>query len=275
MLDARKRSVALLLAAHGERRHGAANGSVTQLAATLRDCAIAQEVAVGFIKGAPTINQSVRSLLASNIVVFPLFLSDGYFTRVRLPQLLREALAADMASRIRVLAPLGLHPALAGLILDRLVAMARVRGVAPARAGVVLLAHGSRQDPASRTAGEQLAESVRQYSDFRAVRVALLEEAPSLSDVTCDMSGAVLVFGLFAGDGMHGAEDAPRLIGQLGRSDVHFAGTIASLDGIADLVARAVARARICEQATATGCEELLASTYRAHVLSRDMARAL
>jgi sirohydrochlorin ferrochelatase len=274
MLDIRNPPVALLLAAHGERRLGAANGNVTRLAATLRDCGTVQEVAFGFIKGVPSINQSIRSLLAGNIVVFPLFLSDGYFTRVRLPQLLGEV-AADTVCRIEIVPPLGLHPALAGLIVERLVATARSRDLDPARAGVVLLAHGSRKDPASRTAGERLAERVRQYGGFRAVRVALLEEAPSLSDVTCDMSGGVLVFGLFAGDGMHGAEDAPRLIGQLGRSDVHFAGTIASLDGIASLIEGAVARARICQQATATRCDEVLASTHRAHVLSGDMARVL
>jgi hypothetical protein len=75
------------------------------------------------------------------------------------------------------------------------------------------------------------------------VRTALLEEPPSLREAASDLSGPIIIFGLFAGEGMHGGGDAPQLVEDLGRSDTVFAGTISQLDGIADVVAAAVARA--------------------------------
>jgi sirohydrochlorin ferrochelatase len=115
----------------------------------------------------------------------------------------------------------------------------------PEQANVILLAHGSSGDGASREATAHLANEVRRHLRFRDARIALLEESPSLPEAARDLSGPVIVFGLFAGDGMHGAEDAPRLVAALGRADAVFAGTITSLDGIADLVAAAVGRARV------------------------------
>ncbi|HEY2186002.1 MAG TPA: CbiX/SirB N-terminal domain-containing protein [Xanthobacteraceae bacterium] len=240
-----KCALALLLAAHGERSSGAMNAGIARLAADLRGRHIVQEVAIGFIKGIPTITESVRALHADEILVYPLFLADGYFTRTRLPELLQDASAADRHRRVRILPPLGLHPSLAPLIVERLVGTARARGIAPAHAAVILLSHGSRTDPASRNAAELIAAEVRQRASFLAVRVALLEESPSLREAASDLSGAIFVFGLFAGEGMHGAGDAPRLVEELRRADAVFAGNVASLDGIADLIAAAVARARL------------------------------
>ena len=126
--------MALLLVAHGERSSGAANAGVVQLAATLRGRAVAPEVAIGFIKGEPTITESVHALRADEIVVYPLFLSDGYFTRARLPEMLNEAMRADRPRAIRMLPPLGLDPALVPLLMDKLVGTAQGRGMAPGEA---------------------------------------------------------------------------------------------------------------------------------------------
>jgi sirohydrochlorin ferrochelatase len=241
--DDARASPALLLAAHGERRKGAVNQGLARLAATLRRCNVAREVASGLIKGRPTIAESIGAFAARDILVYPLFLSDGYFVRVRLRRSLEEARAEDADRTIRVLPPLGLDPLLAQLVTDRLAAAAQARGLAASQVGAVLLAHGSRNDAASRHAATQLAEKVRRSRRFDRVRAAFLEEPPSLCDVTSALPGPVVVLGLFAGDGMHGAADAPRLVAELGRHDVMFAGTVGNLPGIADLIAGAVARA--------------------------------
>jgi sirohydrochlorin cobaltochelatase len=234
---------ALLLAAHGERKDGAINIGVARLAAVLRSRAIAHEVGIGFIKGAPSIAETARALRADEIVVYPLFLSDGYFTRMRLPEMLNAASLADRRRTIHMLPPLGLDPALVLVLIDRLMETAQARGLAAARTGVILLAHGSSKDPASRIAAARIAAEVGRRTSFRAVRTALLEEPPSLREAASDLSGPIIIFGLFAGEGMHGGGDAPQLVEDLGRSDTVFAGTIAQLDGIADVVATAVARA--------------------------------
>jgi sirohydrochlorin cobaltochelatase len=241
--DTDKRSLALLLAAHGERKDGAVNYGIVRLADALRGRQVVQEIAVGFIKGTPTITESARALRAREIIVYPLFLSDGYFTRTRLPEMLNEALRADRPRTIRMLPPIGLDPAVVPLLIEKLVSTAESRCWAPWQVSVIFLAHGSTKDPASRTAAERIATSVALRGTFRTTRVALLEEPPALRQATSGLAGPIIVFGLFAGEGMHGTGDAPRLVQELGRPDAVFAGTLAELEGVADLVAAAVARA--------------------------------
>jgi len=244
-------SVGLLIAAHGERQPGADNDFVARLAASMPADGLVQEVAFGFIKGVPTIAQGVRVLGASEIIVYPLFLSAGYFTRVRLPRLLEDALRGDTSRGIHILPPLGLDPLLAGLVVEKLLGTAQDHRMLPELTNVILLAHGSTGDPASRSAAEQLAAQVRRHLMFRSVRIALLEEPPFLPDAARGTSGPYLVFGLFAGDGMHGAQDAPNLAAALNRADAVFAGTVTSLAGIGELVAAAAGRILAGENAPA------------------------
>ena len=73
--------------------------------------------------------------------------------------------------------------------------------------------------------------------------VAFLEEQPSLEEAAGSISGPAIVLGLFSGEGLHGAKDAPKLVARLGRRDIVFAGIMGSGPGIEDLVARAVVAA--------------------------------
>jgi sirohydrochlorin ferrochelatase len=109
-------------------------------------------------------------------------------------------------------------------------------------ANVILMAHGSRRDPASRLAAQGLAERLGGGVPFRSIGVALLEEPPSLQEAVAGLAGPILVVGLFCGNGMHGAEDVQRQIAQCGRTDVVFVGNIGELDGIDRLIAAAVAQ---------------------------------
>src|SRR5512144_3198870 len=72
---------AILLAAHGERRQDATNEGVFRLAQGLARRGLASEVAAGFINGVPTISDALVNLAARRIIVYPLFVSSGYFTR--------------------------------------------------------------------------------------------------------------------------------------------------------------------------------------------------
>jgi sirohydrochlorin ferrochelatase len=232
---------ALLLAAHGERRPGAGNDGVFRIAGALAERGLVSEVAVGFINGVPSIGDALEALKASRIIVYPLFASSGYFTRDRLVQLIDEA---DREGRdVRILPPLGLDPGLPHLVTALVKRTARERGVAAHRCTVIFLAHGSRRNSASREATEQIAREVEASAVFRKVRIAFLEERPFLGEAAADAPGPAVVVGLFSGEGMHGASDAPRLIAELGRDNVVFAGVVGSMSGIEDLVARTVAEA--------------------------------
>ena len=233
--------IALLIAAHGERSPDATNQGVKHIARALSAHGLVSEVGVGFIKGAPTIGEAFAALAAPRVIVYPLFASSGYFTRDRLVQLLDEA--NGEGRNVEVLPPLGLDPGLPDLVLDRATETARENGLAPETSTVILLAHGSRRNSASREATEQVARAIEHRATFRSVGIALLEERPFLAEVAALVQGPAIVVGMFSAEGMHGASDAPRLIGELNRNDVIYAGVIGNVAGIEDLVARSVAEA--------------------------------
>lgn len=231
----------MLIAAHGERTPEANNASALRIARAVSAHKLVSEVAVGFINGAPDIRQAFAALTATRVMVYPLFASSGYFTRDRLVQLLDEANSAGRF--VEVLPPLGLDPGLPDLVLDRATGVAREKGFAPGESSMILLAHGSRRNSASREATELVAREIGHRAVFRSVGIALLEERPFLADAAALVQGPAIVVGLFSGEGLHGARDAPRLIAELGRNDVAYAGAIGSVAGIEDLVARSVAEA--------------------------------
>ena len=113
-----------------------------------------------------------------------------------------------------------------------------------AQTTLILLAHGSSKNSASRSATERLADRVRLGRPFHGVRVAFLEEPPSLNDAALESPGPIIVAGLFAGNGLHGADDVAHLMAALRRDDVVFAGNIAAFPELADVVAATVERAR-------------------------------
>lgn len=232
----------MLLAAHGERREGADNQSVAQLAQRLSERLKVAAVEFGFLKGSPSIAEAVQRLASYDMLVYPLFLSDGYFTRTLLPRQLEEAGAFGRGRATCVLAPLGLDPALAGLILDRAGTVARAQGWPAARTDLVLLAHGSSNNPASRAATERIAAGLASRRVFAHVRPAFLEEAPRLENAVATSRMHAVVVGLFAGEGLHGGKDVPQLIAELTRPDVAFAGNVGGFDALPDMIAAAIRR---------------------------------
>jgi len=242
-LNERKRParVAVLVAAHGERTPGAQNDNARRVAQALSDRGVAAEVGVGFISGQPSIAEALGALRSQRIIVYPLFASSGYFSRDRLVQLLDEG--NRQGRELELLTPLGLDPGMPDFILARAGEVAREHGFLSEASTIILLAHGSRRNSASREAAEWVARGIESRNMFRDVRIALLEENPSLQEAASGTAGPVVVVGLFSGEGLHGARDAPRLIADLARSDVAYAGVVGSMAGIEDLVLRAVARA--------------------------------
>ncbi|QWG11499.1 hypothetical protein KMZ29_17390 [Bradyrhizobium sediminis] len=233
--------VALLIAAHGERSEGATNDGVKDIAQAVSAQGLVAEVGVGFINGTPDIGEAFAALTAPRVIVYPLFASSGYFTRDRLVQLLDEA--NSESRNVEVLPPLGLDSGLPDLVLGRASEVARENSFAPETTSVILLAHGSRRNSASREATEQVVRAIEGRAAFRSVGIALLEERPFLEQAMARVQGPAVVVGMFSGEGMHGASDAPRLIAELNRNDVVYAGVIGNVSGIENLVARAVAEA--------------------------------
>jgi sirohydrochlorin ferrochelatase len=195
---------AILLIAHGSTTYPlAARPAETHLAG-LAAADPTRPVALGLLNGTPSVAQALAELRAPRIRAVPFFMEDGWFTRVAVP----SALAGD--GRVVLCPPIGVHPGLAGLILDCLGRGCVERGLDPAGIAVLIVGHGSARAPGRALALHRHTDSVAASGAFAAVRSACLEEAPFLPDALAALRPfPVAVIGFFAGDGGHVRDDLP------------------------------------------------------------------
>ena len=175
----------MLLAAHGERRAGSGNEGVAQLAARLGALDAAPAIGFGFLKGSPSIGDAVARLSSPDLVVYPLFLSDGYFTQTLLPDRLREAGAFGRGRALQLLPPLGCDPALVNLVLDRTRAVAGGAATSrPRRRSGARVEQQPRFAPRRRTDGSPSRHDSHLCRRWRGVsgRAALLRSGPTHAD---------------------------------------------------------------------------------------------
>lgn len=231
---------ALLVLAHGERLEGQANEAVHLIVSTLRQRKVADEVGAGFLSATPSIEDAAARLTAARVLVYPFFMAEGHFLRIACDRLRRAATRNGEGCTLQFLRPLGTDPRLAELVAMRAAAAASEHGFAFSDTALVLLAHGSLRHGASQAATDALVERVRALGRFGRVCGAFLEQPPSLLDALADHAGAVVVAGLFVGDGLHGQADMQKLLETLPPDRVAFAGNVGSWSQVADLVAASV-----------------------------------
>lgn len=231
--------VAAVLASHGDRGEGERNVTLLAHAEQVRALIGLATVTAGVLKGEPPIEEALSAAKASGagvIVVYPLFMADGYFTRTVLAERIR---VAGLEGASRVLAPLGLDPALPQLMLDDALKAAQGAGIDPARARLLVVGHGSKFGPASAEATQRAAAALEAAGGFATVATAFLEEAPLLADALADAARPTVVSGFFYGDGMHAGEDVPGAIRDA-HADAIYAGSVGSSRRVAEVIAAAI-----------------------------------
>lgn len=163
------------------------------------------------------------------IVLYPFFMSDGWFTKV---EMMRRAKAATANPLVSVPA-FGLDPGVAGLCV-RTVSDEMVRhGEQPDRSVLVLAAHGSMKNPASANAARDIQSRIVAARAFGEVRLGFVEEPPTIAEAADGLTGRLSVcLPLFATRGGHVTGDIPdqlaearftgRILDPIGeRADVH------------------------------------------------------
>eukprot|EP01037_Dinobryon_pediforme_P022604 gene22604-23814_t len=228
---------ALLVVAHGDGGEARLNDSVRHLAGQLaRRLDIPVEWAL--LKQPETFAQAHARLGAAAsglVLVYPFFMSEGYFVRVKLP----NTLAEHGFSSTMVLPPLGADPALVDLIAHRLRLLASLSGGRePADVATLMVAHGSRSgEPASRRRAETIATTLGARG-LGTIHLAFIEEPPSVADQLAAIAPEVVI-GLFASEGTHALDDVAALVD--GRDGVlHHVRAIGTDEGMADLVLQAI-----------------------------------
>lgn len=235
--------VAVVLAAHGERGGDRQNTGLAALAGDLVTSKAYHHVGAGVLNGDPDFRCALVAAQASGarqILVYPLFMSPGYFVDTKVP-----AVIADVGglTPMHILPPLGLEPELVRIMLARAVARARATNLSPANATLMVVGHGSKSGaPASAIATRGFAAALRATRQFADVDAAFLEEAPFVADRLTAAKRPLVVVGYFFASGLHAAEDVPEAIAET-KADAVYTGAVGAGAEITALIAAAVAKA--------------------------------
>lgn len=228
---------AAVLVAHGDRGGSTPNAALRAQAEAVHKLT-GLDMRIGLLKGDPTIEQALAEAAAAgatHIAVYPLFMADGYFV-----QKVRErVLAVGLVPEPKILAPLGLDPALPDILVGESVRVASRPGIEPSATRLLIVGHGSKLGPASATATRKAAARAAIARRFASVTVAFLEEEPFLDDVLRASSAPTVVAGFFFGDGMHAGEDVPDAIEETGANAI-YTGAIGNSPAVAPLIAAAL-----------------------------------
>ncbi|HSG96040.1 MAG TPA: CbiX/SirB N-terminal domain-containing protein [Afifellaceae bacterium] len=233
---------ALLIAAHGDLGGSAHNAALRALVEAVRARLPDMPVVCGVLNGEPAVEAACAELAGHRIVVYPLFMSGGYYVETVLPERLGLATAGNAGSRdVTILPPLGLDPALSALVARRVRDTMPANPYSAAGTSVLVIAHGSASGhPQPRLATEAFADGLRQCLKTQSVSTAYLEEPPFAEDAVAALSPRSVVVSLFVGKGSHGGADVADILAKAGKSYVPVIGPVGADRQIADLVIAAL-----------------------------------
>jgi sirohydrochlorin cobaltochelatase len=202
---------ALLLIGHGSERLPDAARPLLAHGEAIRETGRFAEVKVGMLFGEPNLSSVLGTVSAPVIHVVPFFLNDGYFTRIVIPDLLLPL--ASVSRVVRFCPPVGSHDGIAGLVESRLLRHCEMHGTDPKSLSVLLVGHGSAQNPGRARTLLRHAGTLESEGRFGWVRVAYLEEAPLVAEALASARGHVVaVVACLTNEGVHAARQLPCLI---------------------------------------------------------------
>lgn len=148
---------------------------------------------------------------AELVTLVPLFMSEGYFTGTVIPREMRLEGSPTRRGHqsIQITRPVGVHPRLADVVLER----AKETGL-PSSAGLAILGHGTERNPQSAKTVREQAERVRSAGAFHRVETIFLDQAPGLDQLPVLFpDGDVIVVPLFMAEGWHVDDTIPEDLG--------------------------------------------------------------
>jgi len=209
-------SVAIVLAAHGDRGGDGANKHLTAHAKEIAEKGDFAGVFFGVLNGNPLLENALDeadSCGASQIIVYPLFMSAGHFVKTVLAD---RVAAQGLRTPTGIMQPLGLDKRLALLMLEHSLRTSKAAGVNPADARLLIVGHGSKDGSESADATKRAARMLSQHSPYARVETAFIEEDPLVADALSRYDGTSVVAGFLSGDGLHAGEDIPEAIKEAG-----------------------------------------------------------
>ena len=227
--------IAVVLVTHGDRAGPVRNKALLSHTNAIYQRAQFCCVTCGVLKGEPLIGEALQKAVQAGpalILVYPLFMSSGYFVETVLARRIAEG---DLPVPVRVLPPIGLSARLPELLWKRSLEVACLAEFSPENTRLLLTGHGSKIGRRSAQATAQVARQLVTFNVFNKVQTAFLEEPPLLHNQLAADRGPTVIAGLFASDGLHAYDDVPAAIEETGANAV-YTGAIGTHPEIVDLV---------------------------------------
>lgn len=142
-------------------------------------------------------------------LIYPLFMTDGWFIQSALPKRIDTPGAF-------ILPPLGVDPDLADLAEEWLTKTLAQKGWMPEQTCLIIAAHGSGRSRNSARDTALFADALAARMTFSDVRLGFIEEAPYLRDAVTDAGTQAVVLPFFAARRGHVLEDIPEALNAAG-----------------------------------------------------------
>ncbi len=142
-------------------------------------------------------------------LVYPMFMSGGWFTTTHLPDRLASAGAANW----QCLSPFGLDPAVQALAVK--IAQDAMEKSALKPIGVLLAAHGSFRSTAPADVAYAMVRQL-QAAGFAQVEAGFIDQSPRISDVAGHFGPNAVCLPFFAARGGHVTDDLPQALAEAG-----------------------------------------------------------
>ena len=200
-------SGALLLVGHGSHLNAESSAPVYAHARAIRERGLFDEVFTAFWKEEPSLPRALDGCASDVVTVVPVFMSSGYFTNEVIPREmgLSGTVSCLRGKTVRYTAPVGSHPGLAKVIVERAVEV----GATPADA-LAVLGHGTERNRDSQANIYQQTENVRALGGFAEVVTVFMDQSPAMTDVfELTSADQVVVVPVFVADGWHAGQTIP------------------------------------------------------------------
>ncbi len=232
----------LVLVGHGSHLNGNSSAPIHAHAAELRRRDKFDAVLTGFWKEEPSFARVLDGCEDPDVVVVPVFISNGYFTKTVIPREMR--LDGPVTHRgqqtIRYTGPVGADFSLADVIIER-----AIEAGATSQDAIAVLGHGTRRDSESEKNIYAMAERVACSGQFAEAGAVFLDQEPGMLDLlTIFEAPTVVVVPLFIADGWHVGQTIPADLAldgaetRRGGRIVRYTEPVGTHPAIADVIAR-------------------------------------
>lgn len=224
-----------LIVAHGQPSSpDQAETALAQLAGQVQKYTKGYEIGSATL-AAPSALEAALATSPNVEVIYPLFMTKGWFVTQALPKRLGD-------TPIQILDPFGLDPALPRLAADAVQALANQKGWPLEDLDVVLAAHGSGRSRNPATVTRDFGHALQAQLACKDLVVGFVEEDPSIESAARTAGEHAICLPFFAAQGGHADDDVPNALRSANFQGEHMP-VLGALSTVPELIAQSIVKA--------------------------------